>query len=418
VKTTTKLNALTSLRFVAAAMIVVHHLRGLFGVPRTIGEPVLLDQAVAFFFVLSGFILTYVYPSLDDIGVAGFLRARIARVWPAHLAGLLLVFLLLPAPARGVNGHYSLAELAANIGMVHAWIPSSRYYFSFNHVAWSISTEFGFYLCFPLLIHQWRRTWAVKLSLALVTAALMIVMANRHPTLADGLTYVNPLARVFEFTLGMTAALWWQVLRSRIRPSRSIGTLLELSAVAIVVVCMYFAGPWADSARVWVGDVGAAWLVHGGIVALPFAALISVMALEQGAVSHGLSRPFPVLLGEISYSVYLVHQLFIRYYWQHPRALSQAPGCVALVVFWLLVLLTAHLLFVLVERPARAFLSGKQSAGRRPSPLSAPGKHAIATSSRAGRWWLLAELALIASLVALVGYYAHFRPGTGFVGET
>jgi len=60
-----KLNSLTSMRFVAAAMIVVHHSRGNFGIPLDAGGRFLLDQAVSFFFVLSGFILTYVYPRLD-----------------------------------------------------------------------------------------------------------------------------------------------------------------------------------------------------------------------------------------------------------------------------------------------------------------------------------------------------------------
>src|ERR1700752_1228494 len=45
-----KLNALTSLRFIAAAIIVMHHLRGFFGVSEHIGDPFILPQAVAFFF--------------------------------------------------------------------------------------------------------------------------------------------------------------------------------------------------------------------------------------------------------------------------------------------------------------------------------------------------------------------------------
>jgi len=63
-KTHSKLDQLTALRFFAALMIVVHHLVGVFGI-KDIG--VNWGQGVSFFFVLSGFILTYVYPSLESM---------------------------------------------------------------------------------------------------------------------------------------------------------------------------------------------------------------------------------------------------------------------------------------------------------------------------------------------------------------
>jgi peptidoglycan/LPS O-acetylase OafA/YrhL len=53
-----KLDALTSLRFFAAAMIVVHHGHRVFG-SMGLAESLPLDQGVSFFFVLSGFILAY-----------------------------------------------------------------------------------------------------------------------------------------------------------------------------------------------------------------------------------------------------------------------------------------------------------------------------------------------------------------------
>ncbi len=60
-----KLDSLTTLRFFAAAMIVVHHSTDHFGIPHDVAWRFNLGQAVGFFFVLSGFILTYVYPTLD-----------------------------------------------------------------------------------------------------------------------------------------------------------------------------------------------------------------------------------------------------------------------------------------------------------------------------------------------------------------
>ena len=79
-----KLEPLTSLRFFAAAAIVLHHTQEVW-VPTGFWLPFLLDQAVAFFFVLSGFILTYVHPALPTRAERRrFWLARFARIWPAH----------------------------------------------------------------------------------------------------------------------------------------------------------------------------------------------------------------------------------------------------------------------------------------------------------------------------------------------
>ena len=353
-----RLNALTSLRFVAAALIVLHHLRGLFGVPQTVGEPVVLDQGVAFFFVLSGFVLTHAYPSLEGVGARHFLRARIARIWPAHLASLALLFALFPHALRSAGPDYSIAQLAANVTMIHGWIPQPGYYFSFNAVSWSISTEFGFYLCFPFLMRNWRNTWGWKLAAALALVVAVIAMGNAWPAMEVGLTYVNPLGRVFEFTIGMAAALWWQSTGSAVRVTRAAGTLIELAIIGLVVTVVYYSVSAAVWAEPLVGSAGTAWLLHGGIACVPFALLIVVMASEAGAISNALTSSVPVLLGEISYSVYLLHQLLTRLCWQHPAPISAVPNWAGLLIFWALLLLIAYLMWRLIERPLRRMLRG------------------------------------------------------------
>ena len=56
-------------------------------VPVRVQYAIALGQGVSFFFVLSGFILTFVYPTLDTgREVRGFWLARFARIWPAYMA--------------------------------------------------------------------------------------------------------------------------------------------------------------------------------------------------------------------------------------------------------------------------------------------------------------------------------------------
>lgn len=92
--TKSKLDALTGLRFLAAAMILIHHSPFHIPVPA-----IAYDHGVSFFFVLSGFILAYVHPTIGSMQeVKAFLWNRVARIWPAHLVTLMTTVFLFSVP--------------------------------------------------------------------------------------------------------------------------------------------------------------------------------------------------------------------------------------------------------------------------------------------------------------------------------
>jgi peptidoglycan/LPS O-acetylase OafA/YrhL len=297
---------LTSLRFVAAAMIVLHH-----GLPamKLPPVPLTLDQGVSFFFVLSGFILTYSYPNLGSWAkVHQFLVFRIARVWPAHavttIAAMIVFF--------PIN-----FKIIVNLAMVHAWVPSMPWYFSYNAVSWSISTEFFFYLAFPLLIIGWSKTfwWKLPLCAALLLALMFTGRELNLPAITPfdtpslhGLLYISPLARLLEFVVGMTTCLAFSWALPQIgRTPAWLFTVLEIAA-------LIFAGWFLASHILWnletrlLPPTAGEYLGHAdswpGVVPVLF-----VFAFQKGAITQILSlKPF-LLLGETSYSLYLVHYM-------------------------------------------------------------------------------------------------------------
>jgi peptidoglycan/LPS O-acetylase OafA/YrhL len=94
--------------------------------------------------------------------------------------------------------------------------------------------------------------------------------------------------------------------------------------------------------------------------------LIVVMALDHGLVSRVLATPMLVLLGDVSYGVYLIHHILVRLYTQHRAALSAIPQPVACAVFWALLLSLAWLSRAWLERPCRRLLlRGGAFTGRR-----------------------------------------------------
>jgi peptidoglycan/LPS O-acetylase OafA/YrhL len=363
-----RLDALTALRFIAATATVLHHSRGHFGVSPHFLAPFNLAQGVSFFFVLSGFILAHVYPKLKPADTPRFLLARLARVWPAHIATLLLLFVLLPD-----NLHHTMrpgdspgpVALLLNLTLTHAWNPIRENYLSFNAVSWSISTELGLYILFLLLIPRWSRTWWYKLPLSLAVVAGMILLARSELADIGNLTpmnilYVSPFARLFEFTLGMTAALAFGWLRPRARLGLFRGACLELLALGLVLWPAYNTVEWGTRAAAlpWVGRWGAVWLVNGGVTCLGFAAFIVVIALGRGPLARLLSLRAPVLLGELSFSIYLVHQVYIRYYDANSATFASLSHEAAYAGFWVATLLTSYLMWRGVERPCRRYIVG------------------------------------------------------------
>src|SRR4051794_5950285 len=165
-----RLDALTGLRFWFAFLVVCHHsLQHWFG-PRVYPVADFGYIGVDFFFVLSGFVLTWSWR--PEVAAGRFWWNRVARIWPLHLATLLLavVFVTDQLHRPGVLG------TVANLLLVQAWVPSDKVYFGYNAVAWSLSCEVFFYLTFPWLVQAIAAmsSHARRLLVGAVIASLLL----------------------------------------------------------------------------------------------------------------------------------------------------------------------------------------------------------------------------------------------------
>ncbi|MCY3003682.1 MAG: acyltransferase, partial [Planctomycetota bacterium] len=172
------LPALTGLRFVAAFAVFVEHSREAFGIPID-GLQMLGGVAVGFFFVLSGFILTYVYGSqLERRDVPRFWLARWARIWPLHVVCLALAMLLQPSHHVPHDGH-AWAVLASHVALLQSWSTEGDWTLALNGPAWSISVELFFYLSFPFLARLGTRAFAGFYAVLLALTAGFIVWGDQ-----------------------------------------------------------------------------------------------------------------------------------------------------------------------------------------------------------------------------------------------
>jgi len=365
-----KLNALTSLRFFAAGLVVLHHSFEHFHFGTGINALFPTYQAVSFFFVLSGFILTYVYRDFDSPGsVRRFFIARIARVWPLHCVTLLLILVGFSVwfshMATGPGSLQSFwLPLVSNLFMVQSWIPALEFYYSFNAVSWSISTEFGLYLLFPLLLAGFRRNWLFKWVGAFVFTIAIVLLLHylstttgiKNPMTIFGVICTNPLARTFEFTSGMVMAMFYDRIKHTYAPGRNAATLIELTALTAVLAGMSM-NLFLQSAVVpYLGLPGKFWVDVGNTSVVFVAPFILVMALARGWISRVLSWPVFVFLGEISFSIYLLHQILLRAYSGYFEVQVMTPVWFSWGYYIVVVLLGSYLLWEVIEKPCRRLI--------------------------------------------------------------
>lgn len=402
--------ALTSIRAFAAMGIVLLH----FGLATGIKvHPTswLLTQSLTLFFVLSGFILAYRYPSLETgRSTARYLLARIARIWPLHLVTLAVVVLLSPIPYQVSVG---APTFFLNAFLLQAWVPIYSVYGSFNAPSFSLSIELFLYSCFPLLIRGKRWTWVLKIGGPLVIAIVMIVIADRVVPAtsrvdAAGLVYNHPLPRLWEFAVGIGAASVWRRLRDRAPLSRWIATGLEVAMVALIVTNLATASALGDDIA-----LGARlWLTNSGLATLPIAALLVLLALERGLMSRILSwRPL-VLLGDISYSTYLLHGILlipVVTRWDVFRRLSDVQFAASFVAA---VLVASYLSWAIIEVPARAaFLNVSDRI------MARVGSRDDAAARRRGQWRVRATWKGLATCAVVLTAIAGMIVASGRSGS-
>ncbi|MDP9106457.1 MAG: acyltransferase, partial [Candidatus Eremiobacteraeota bacterium] len=262
-----------------------------------------LGQAgVGFFFLLSGFILTYTYAGRlrSRAETARFYVARFARVYPAYLVSIALA---LPVVAAYGSLAWSKSSptlrgeaLIAQVLAVQAWFPREEIYLGINSPAWSISVEAFFYALFPFLLGTISRSFAtarartIFVMAAATWACAAAVFAIPHH--ADvWTTFIFPPVRLVDFVVGMLLGLAFM------RGYRLPGAATQWEAGAICA---------GAAAILAIPLVPAGW--RYSLWMLPFwAVLIAVFAQRRGSISRLLSRPLFVRLGEMSYAFYLVH---------------------------------------------------------------------------------------------------------------
>lgn len=295
-KTAKRFHTLDSFRGLCALSVVVFHLH----VANSVTELQFFRNAeifVEFFFVLSGFVLAHAYGSQQEFDTRRFFISRSFRLFPLHLFVLATFACLelakLAATYAGAHfatppfsGPNAASELIANALLVQAWTPWTEN-LSFNYPSWSISIEYYMYLIFACSLFLSGEKRHILWLLISVTFFLILYFSIDFPTVyaARGLSC---------FFAGTLALLAFKALQKKIKPNRNVFTVIEALLLTSIIAELSFS-PKANSL----------------LCSILFFCCTIVFAFEEGMLSKLLQKNFFLLLGRLSFSIYLIHTTII-----------------------------------------------------------------------------------------------------------
>lgn len=303
-----RLPSLTGARFIAAGLVFLTHttlvlpfaspslqktLGGLFGLGGTTG--------VTFFFVLSGFVLTWSARPGDT--PPAFWRRRFFKIYPNHLLTFVAAAIVLTVVAKvAVRGW----DAVLNLLLLQSWHTDFAVRSGFNRVSWSLSCEALFYLCFPFLLNLINKVrperlwfWTILSAASVISIPSFSMLLPDGPMLLSGITswqlwfgYHFPPVAMLQFIFGIFLARL--VLTGRRLP-------LRLGGAVALAVGAYFLSPLFPP------------VYHlNAVMVVPLGLLIAAAATADidGQSTFLGSKPM-VWLGEISFAFYLWHGLVL-----------------------------------------------------------------------------------------------------------
>jgi peptidoglycan/LPS O-acetylase OafA/YrhL len=333
---------------------------------------------VTFFFILSGFVLTWSASEVN--GTPKFYLKRFARIYPLHFltwAAMIPVTLYLASP----QWHWSIA--LSCLFLAQAWIPTEPYYFGMNGPSWSLSCEAFFYAIFPYVmpvIRSQSRRSLLRLAVVITSAAALFSLCVEllWPKQSIALLYVLPCYRAWEFLIGIILAVALKAgwIR-RIRASVAIAVVIITYALVAAVHLMLadHVGPFASLPFTGLPPAVASLMMAPAFASLILAAAMTDLRREQSFLSGTLL----VKLGEWSFALYLSHLVVLSLLDPHvPDNLPLAVAVLAELGTLLLMVAVSGVLYQFVERPVeyriRRFATRDRSRNaKRPEQVLLPG---------------------------------------------
>jgi exopolysaccharide production protein ExoZ len=318
------------LRAVAALSVLLYHVL-LHWLPQYITHYYVFSGGVDIFFVISGFVMWGVTAGREG-GSWSFFRKRLKRIVPLYwIVTTVMLAIMLAKPSVLLHSRFDVVHVVTSYLFI-PWVhPVSGTFYPLLIPGWTLNYEMMFYAIFALILFA-----PMRFRLPAVVGALMgLVVLGFIPHAATSQLHFYTSPIILEFAMGVC-------LGAAVTAQRRVPAPIAAAAVIAgfgLLAAGALTGVHCDRVLMW---------------GIPAALLVSGCVFLERETGPWLA-PLPLLLGDASYSIYLVHLLSVAVafqFWRKMPALHNPAGMSAAMIVTALASVAAGvLLYWFVERP-------------------------------------------------------------------
>ncbi len=308
---------LDTIRFAAAAMVLLKHaLSPSFSylpIQNTVWEKLLAlisdgGAGVSIFFVLSGFLITWMliseHEATGNVNVKHFYMRRVLRIWPLYFAVIAFAFFVYPMlksliginSPLGTNVYYYLSFLS-NFDVINVNQNCAGSDAMTQTITWSVAIEEQFYLFWPLIFaFSPRRYWVHAILLTIICSLAFRILNHNDTTLL----YFHSFSVMIDLGIG---ALFAYAVKTNNRIKHFFENSSGKTHLLFVSLsfCLLF---WGKD--LFAFEYGNA--IMRLFVSISFALVICAQAVtKKNSLLNFKNISFARRLGKYTYGIYLLH---------------------------------------------------------------------------------------------------------------
>lgn len=346
---------LTFTRFIAAVLIVFfHYHHGVFSTNINFIEVLKnnFDLGVSYFYVLSGFVMMLAYGKKTVIDPRQYYINRFARIYPLHIfSSILFIVVSILISLNYLDKYHfpALDILIKQILLIHAWFPLDT--LTINFVAWSISVEMFFYICFPYLFNFFIQKYSLKtvsvvvFSFWVISQIYMNWFYLSHPLniYDESFLMSNPLLHLNQFCIGLLLGKCLILNHSKLNGSYDITIIIFVSLTIVMIYGL------------------RNFFVHNGLFAINFALIIFLMSINEGFITKLFRKKVFIYLGEISFAIYLLQAAVFDFSLKVFKVIHLKNAYLAFFSSLMMLIIAAHFTYKWIEIPLKNKIRNKLS---------------------------------------------------------
>lgn len=308
---------LNGIRFIAAFLVIIHHIeqiKNLFGLESKWTNPAINligPLGVILFFVLSGFLITYLLlveeKEMKGISIKSFYIRRILRIWPLYYLIIVLSFFLIPQISflnlTGWSDHI-YNDFFLKLVLFVFFLPNLALVLfppvAYASQTWSVGVEEQFYLIWPILIKNVKNKKRLLYTIIFGYLFLKLILFNLIQDFLFWNDYMSYAKAFFEsfnidcMAIGGLFAVYLFENDKKIKLFISRYTQIIVYTILLILLLNGIKIPYVNFEF---------YAVLFGVVILNLAANENTILKLENKLFH--------YLGKISYGLYMYHPLAI-----------------------------------------------------------------------------------------------------------